>query len=46
MKKKVAKKLRLLADAIGFNKTPQERKKIYRRFKNIHNATKEKRSQG
>lgn len=43
MKKKIAKQLRKAAEAIGFNKPPEERKKIYRRFKNIHNATKENR---
>jgi len=47
MKKKIAKELRKAAEAIGFNKSPQERKKIYRRFKNIHNnATKENRAKG
>lgn len=40
MKKKEAKKLRKLAEAIGFNKTPQEKKKMYKRFKKIHQENK------
>lgn len=38
MKKKETKKLRRLAEVIGFNKSPQERKKIYKRFKSIHKS--------
>ncbi len=45
MKKRIAKHLRAAAEAIGFNKSPQERKKIYKRFKSIYkdkkNAAKE-----
>lgn len=40
MKKKVAKQLRKMADVLGFNKSPQERKKIYKRFKKIHKEKK------
>jgi len=36
MKKKIAKTLRKASEAIGFNKSPQERKKIYKRLKAIH----------
>lgn len=36
MKKKIAKGLRQAANAIGFNKSPTERKKIYKRLKSIH----------
>lgn len=40
MKKKETKKLRRLAEALGFNKSPQERKKMYKRFKAIHKSNK------
>jgi len=36
MKKRIAKHLKAAAEAIGFNKSPQERKKIYKRFKSIY----------
>lgn len=42
MKKKETKKLRRLANAIGFNKTPEERKRMYKRFKSIHKSNKKK----
>jgi len=42
MKKKVTKQLRRMAEAIGFNKPPQERKKIYKRLKNVHKWAKSK----
>ncbi len=45
MKKKETKKLRKLANAIGFNKSPEERKKIYKRFKAIHKSNKKNEQQ-
>ena len=36
MKKKITKQLRIAAEAIGFNKPPQERKKIYKRLKSVY----------
>ena len=42
MKKKVAKQLRKMADALAFNKPPEEKRKMYRRFKNIHHEQKKK----
>lgn len=37
MRKKKAKKLRKLAEAIGFNKSPEEVEKIYKRMKSLPN---------
>lgn len=42
IKKKEAKKLRKLADTLGFNKSPQEKKRMYKRFKSIHKNNKKK----
>ena len=36
MKKSIAKKLRKISEIIGFNKSPQEQRKIYRRLKNTY----------
>lgn len=40
MRKKSVKKLKKMANAIGYNKSEAERKKIYDRLKSVHKSNK------